>query len=162
MKALRKSLVMLYRNYKEFGSRFLLNILLVFAANDHNQRMAPASGLRPRLPPSPCTPISSSQRFKDEGEWVGGRRRTGEEDESGVEISLAEHLCFHPSPPHHPSSPHPKKHSFPSSSSRSPPNPSLLNCICFLIRSVWEAHEPSPPPPTPPHPTLHSPFSWWL
>nr|XP_046274011.1 POU domain, class 2, transcription factor 2 [Scatophagus argus] len=28
--------------------------------------MAPASGLLPRLPPSPCTPISSSQRFKDE------------------------------------------------------------------------------------------------
>lgn len=44
-------------------------------------------------------------------------------------------------PPLHPSSP-PQKHSFPSSSSRSPPNPSLLHCICFLIRSVWEAHEP--------------------
>ncbi|XP_045915152.1 POU domain, class 2, transcription factor 1 isoform X3 [Micropterus dolomieu] len=28
--------------------------------------MAPASGLLPFLPPSPCTPISSSQRFKDE------------------------------------------------------------------------------------------------
>ncbi|XP_044027787.1 POU domain, class 2, transcription factor 2 isoform X3 [Siniperca chuatsi] len=35
-------------------------------ANNHNQRMAPASGLLPCLPPSPCTPISSSQRFKDE------------------------------------------------------------------------------------------------
>lgn len=46
--------------------------------------------------------------------------------------------------PSHPFTPPllPKKHSFPSSSSRSPPNPSLLHCICFLIRSVWEAHEP--------------------
>lgn len=43
-----------------------------------------------------------------------------------------------------PSSPPQKKHSFLSSSSRSPPNPSLLHCICFLIRSVWEAHEPPP------------------
>ncbi|KAK2920783.1 hypothetical protein Q8A73_000268 [Channa argus] len=58
-------------------------------------------------------------------------------------------------PPLHPrlssSSPPPKKkHSFHSSSSRSPPNPSLLPCICFLIRSVWEAHEPPPPQPPPP------------
>lgn len=52
--------------------------------------------------------------------------------------------CFYPSPSPLLSSP--KKHSFLLSSSCSPPNPSLLHCICFLIRSVWEAHKnPSPP-----------------
>lgn len=96
--------------------------------------------------------IPEVQRWR----WVGGRRRRkvekGMEDESGVEIRLAEHLCFHPSP----SPPRllSKKHSFPSSSSHSPPNPSLLHCICFLIRSVWEAHEPPPPPPPSPASTL--------
>lgn len=46
---------------------------LVFTANNRNQRMAPdGSSLHPRLPPSPCSPISSSPRFKDEGEWAGG------------------------------------------------------------------------------------------
>lgn len=95
--------------------------------------------------------------------WEGGREiegggKTVEEDESGVEISLAQHLCFHPSTFTTPllSSPLPsqKNHCFPSSSSRSPPNPPLLHCICFLIRSVWEAHEPFPtlllllPPPS--------------
>lgn len=85
---------------KNLTSRFLLDIPLMFAANNRNQRMAPDSGLHPWLPPSPCSPISSSARFKDEGEWVGGRVGGGttvEEDESGVEISLAQHLCFHPS-----------------------------------------------------------------
>lgn len=52
-----------------------------------------------------------------------------------------------------------KKHSPSFFSSHSPPNPSLLHCICFLIQSVWEAHEPQEPPD---HPPRHLPFCHWL
>lgn len=64
---------------------------------------------------------------------------------------------FHP-PLHH--NPRPKRKTLlPFFSSHSPPNPSLLHCICFLIQSVWEAHEPQEPPDQPPH---HQPFCHWL
>lgn len=43
-------------------------VLVVFAENNYTQRMVPVSRLLPCLSPSPCTPISSSQWFKDEGE----------------------------------------------------------------------------------------------
>ncbi|KAI4818393.1 hypothetical protein KUCAC02_011735, partial [Chaenocephalus aceratus] len=58
-----------------------LHLSLAFLANDpvtltHDPSQIMAiKGWRqqaaslPCLPPSPCTPISSSRRFKDEGEW---------------------------------------------------------------------------------------------
>lgn len=130
-------------------------MLLMFAANNY---CTSKDGARNR--PLPSLPLESLhtnliipevQRWR----WVGGWRRRkaqeGMEDESGVEMRLAEHLF--PSIPFTPPL-LPKKHSFLSSSSRSPPNPSLLHCICSLIRSVWEAHEAAPPPPTHLHPCL--------
>lgn len=144
----------------DLTSRFSPDILLVLAANNVNERMAPdGSSLHPCLPPSPCSPISSSSRFKDEGEWAGGREgsreggregaRTVGRDESRmvvvvvVEVSLAQRSCFCPSTlttPPHPSPP--KNTLFLLAALFHPIIPLLRHCICFLIRSVWEAHEP--------------------
>lgn len=135
--------------------------------------MAPdGSSLHPRLPPSPCSPISSSPRFKDEGEWAGGRgeggARTVGRDESRVvvEVSLAQHSCFHPSTLTTPTPPSPPKNTlFLLAALFHPIIPLLLHCICFLIRSVWEAHEPFLQPLHRHHLhllfllLLHSPFS---
>lgn len=109
--------------------------------------------------------------------WEGGRERGRRENGRGGwkrggnkpgPALVFPSLHLHHTPPLFASPlPSQKKHSFPSSSSRSPPNPPLLRCICFLIRSVWEAHEPFPTllpllPPPPFHPRPLSPFSWWL
>lgn len=82
------------------------------------------------------------------GEGAREGARTVGRDESRVEVvvevSLAQRSCFCPSTLTTPSHPSPPKNTlFLLAALFHPIIPLLLHCICFLIRSVWEAHEPS-------------------
>lgn len=102
-----------------------------------------------------------------EGGGEGGARTVGrDESRVVVEVSLAQHSCFHPSTLTTPTPPSPPKNTlFLLAALFHPIIPLLLHCICFLIRSVWEAHEPFLQPLHRHHLhllfllLLHSPFS---
>lgn len=124
--------------------------------------MVSPSGLH-LFPPTCCEflPTSPLPANVSPMKVSGWEEVRGEEDKYRVKKKTHSGFEFPCFSVHHSSTTHlpPQRETLSSFfSSHSPTNPLLLHCICFLIRSVWEANEPLPPPAHPPH---HLLFSHW-